>query len=157
MYSSGIAHGRSSNEVAPSVNSKSDSTMRFTWRATERPSSSLSMTPARTSASPKRRRFSPSFMKETARLNSSSVMRPSATRASPSRSFFMLLAANTTRPWSKKIVFTILRERTCRSPLRRSRESREKTSETGVTARSTSIGRNSIPRDRGPAPARRPG
>ena len=99
MYSSGIAEGRSSNAATPSISAKSDTTMWFTWRATERPSSPLSSTPVWTSASPNRRLRSARTRADAA-SNCSSVIRPSETSASPRRSFFRLLAANTIRPWS---------------------------------------------------------
>ena len=81
--------------------------MRLTWRATEVPSSFLSITPAAIRASPKRRLRSP-FMSAETRVNSSSVMRPRARSASPRRSFFRLLAAKTRRPWSKDAILTSL-------------------------------------------------
>src|SRR6266581_2582354 len=140
MYSSGIAQRLSSKELTPSLSSKSESTMRSTWRATERPTSFLSSTPDCTSASPKRRLRPSSLMRADTRLNCSSVMRPSATSASPSRSFLRLLAAKTMRPWSRNTVLTIRPDCTCRSPLRRSTESLRSVSLMGVTARSVSMG-----------------
>src|SRR6185503_9474479 len=139
MYSSGIEHRRSSKNAAPSASGKSESTMTFTWRATEWPSSFLSMTPALTRASPNRRRWIPSSIRAEARVNSSSVIRPSAIRASPRRSFLRLLAPKTIRPWSKNTVFTVLPDRTWRSPLARPSERRRRVSEMGVTVRSVSI------------------
>src|SRR6266571_5073598 len=140
MYSSGIAQRLSSKELTPSLSSKSESTMRSTWRATERPTSFLSSTPDCTSASPKRRLRPSSLMRADTRLNCSSVMRPSATSASPSRSFLRLLAAKTMRPWSRNTVLTIRPDCTCRSPLCRSTESLRSVSLMGVTARSVSMG-----------------
>ena len=139
MYSSGIGALRSSKTAAPSTSSKSESATWRTWRATAVPTSWRSITPACTSASPKLRR-SVRISAET-RLKSSSVMRPSATSASPSRSRRRLLAANTSRPWSKKAILTMRPARTCRSPLRRSAESRRIVSEIGLWAMSVSIGR----------------
>ena len=130
MYSSGIGAPRSSKTAAPSTSSKNESATWRTWRATAVPTSWRSITPAATSASPKRGR-SVRIRAET-RLKSSSVMRPSATSASPSRSRRRLLAANTRRPWSKNAILTMRPARTCRSPLRRSAESRRIVSEIGL-------------------------
>src|SRR5262245_11381622 len=112
--------------------------MRRTWRATEPPSSFLSMRPDCTSASPNRRLRSAFMRAETSR-NCSSVMRPRATRASPRRSFFRLLAAKTSRPRSKKRVFATFPDRTCRSPLLSSAEIFWIVSAMGVTLRSVSM------------------
>jgi len=97
MNSRGITQRRSSNEAAPSGSSKMERAMRRTWRATEVPSSFLSMRPASTRASPKRFFRSP-LMRADTRSKSSPVIRPRATRASPRRSFLRLLAAKTMRP-----------------------------------------------------------
>ena len=123
MYSRGMEQARSSKTAAPSASSKSESATRRTWRATAVPTSYRSMTPACTRASPKRRPRSARISAET-RSKSCWVMRPSATSASPRRSRRRLLAAKTSRPWSKKAILTMRPERTCRSPLRRSAESR---------------------------------
>ncbi len=145
MYSRGMEQARSSKTAAPSASSKSESATRRTWRATAVPTSYRSMTPAWTRASPKRRPRSARMRAET-RSKSCWVMRPSATSASPRRSRRRLLAAKTSRPWSKKAILTMRPERTCRSPLRRSAESRLTVSAIGLVAMSVSMGRVYCPR-----------
>jgi hypothetical protein len=138
MYSRGIADRRSSKVATPSEKGNTESTMRFTWRETEPPSSVLSMMPAWIRASPNLRLRSPPSSAE-AWLYWSSVMRPRATRASPRRSFLRLLAAKTMRPWSKKMVLTALPDCTCRSPLLRDPARARRVSAMGVVPRSMSI------------------
>ena len=154
MYSSGIAAARSSKTAAPSTSSKSDSATRRTWRATDG-----AHLVAVHDAGLDERLAEAAAVGAHERGDAVEVLVGDAAEGHQRLAQAVLrrlLAAKTSRPWSKKAILTMRPERTCRSPLLRSADELRSVSAIGLLARSVSIGRVYCARCGGPGKRRAP-